>query len=63
MIWITWRRYRVRIILLALYVVALIIFMIVTEQAYQGALTSCGHLRRIQVDSATNSVNFSNGVI
>lgn len=40
--WLTWRRYRVRIILLALYVVALIVFMIVTEHAYQSALTSCG---------------------
>ena len=42
MMWLTWRRYRVRIILLALYVVALIVFMIITEHAYQSALTSCG---------------------
>lgn len=40
--WLTWRRYRVRIFLLALYAVALIIFMIITEHAYQSALTSCG---------------------
>jgi len=40
--WLTWRRYRVRIILMALYAIALIIFMIITEHAYQSALTSCG---------------------
>jgi ABC-type transport system involved in multi-copper enzyme maturation permease subunit len=34
MTWITWRRYRARIVLLGLYVVALVVFMIFTEHAY-----------------------------
>lgn len=34
MTWITWRRYRVRMILLALYVVVLVISMFITEHAY-----------------------------
>jgi len=40
--WLTWRRYRVRVILMALYALALIVFMIITEHVYQSALTSCG---------------------
>jgi hypothetical protein len=34
MTWITWRRYRVRIVLLGLYVVALVVAMLITEHAY-----------------------------
>jgi hypothetical protein len=38
MTWITWRRYRARIILLGLYVVALVVDMPLTERAYQVAV-------------------------
>jgi hypothetical protein len=41
--WITWRRYRVRIVLFALYALALIVLMIVTEHGFRGVLTSCNH--------------------
>jgi ABC-type transport system involved in multi-copper enzyme maturation permease subunit len=41
---ITWRRYRIRIIALSLYVVALIVFMILTHHAFQDAATVCGRL-------------------
>ena len=43
MIWITWRRYRIRIIVFALYALALIILMIITEHGFHGVLTSCNH--------------------
>ncbi len=44
MTWITWRRYRVRIISLSLYVVALIVFMVLTQHAFQNAAVICGRL-------------------
>jgi ABC-type transport system involved in multi-copper enzyme maturation permease subunit len=44
MTWITWRRYRVRIISLALFMVALIVFMVLTEHAFQNAAVMCGRL-------------------
>ena len=40
--WITWRRYRVRLILLTLYVLALIICMLLTEHEIPNLVTSCG---------------------
>jgi len=40
-IWLTWRRYRVRLILLALYVLALIVFMFITEHAFHIATAHC----------------------
>jgi len=44
MTWITWRRYRVRIISLGLYVVALIVFMVLTQHAFQNAAVVCSRL-------------------
>jgi hypothetical protein len=44
MTWITWRRYRVRIISLGLYMVALIVFMVLTQHAFQNAAVVCGRL-------------------
>jgi len=41
--WITWRRYRVRVVLFALYALALIILMIITEHGFQSVVTSCNH--------------------
>jgi hypothetical protein len=41
MIWLTWRRYRVRLILLTLYIAAIIIFMFITEHAFQVATAHC----------------------
>ena len=40
--WLTWRRYRVRLILLALYVVALTICMLLTEHQIPNLVTGCG---------------------
>ena len=47
MIWITWRRYRVRLIMLALYVVALIVFMVLTEHSFHSATAGCQQLKVI----------------
>lgn len=44
MTWITWRHYRVRIISLGLYVVALIVFMVLTQHAFQNAAVVCSRL-------------------
>lgn len=41
--WITWRRYRIRIGLFALYALALIVLMIITEHGFQGVVASCNH--------------------
>jgi hypothetical protein len=41
--WLTWRRYRVRIVVFALYALALIVLMIITEHGFRGVLTSCNH--------------------
>jgi hypothetical protein len=41
MIWITWRRYRVRLVIVAMYVLVLIVFMIITEHAFQVAVHKC----------------------
>lgn len=49
MMWLTWRRYRVRIILVALYVLAMIVFMIITEHAFRDAAIVCARLH-IAVD-------------
>ena len=43
MMWLTWRRYRVRIILLSLYAFALVIFMIMTVHAFQTVDANCSH--------------------
>ena len=40
--WITWHRYRLRLILLALYVLALIVCMLLTEHEIPNLVTSCG---------------------
>lgn len=42
MMWITWRRYRVRLVLLTLYVLALIVCMLLTEHQIPSLVTSCG---------------------
>ena len=47
MTWITWRRYRVRMIAMALYVVALVVLMILTQHAFENAAVICA---RVHVD-------------
>lgn len=42
MIWVTWHRYRVRFLVLAVYIVLLIVGMFLTEHAYEIANTSFG---------------------
>jgi hypothetical protein len=49
MMWLTWRRYRVRIILLALYVLGLILLMVLTEHAFANAAVICGR-QHIPID-------------
>ncbi len=42
MTWVTWRRYRTRIIVLGLFMLILVFFMIMTLHGYHDAVANCG---------------------
>jgi ABC-type transport system involved in multi-copper enzyme maturation permease subunit len=47
MMWVTWRRYRFRIALLTLYVIALVVLLIVTEHAYESVAAGCRNFQTV----------------
>lgn len=42
MTWVTWRRYRTRLVSLALFMLALVVFMVLTQHGYHDAVAKCG---------------------